>query len=122
MRENVRTDFSTVAREVGVYPETVKAHFYKKVLPTCTILHYFFPKGLDFYKQAFLRIHTDCESSFVKALEKLPCTTYVYPLERGLAVNIFHESFNDLMSVFKKLEEMSILDRYLLYIPITSAI
>lgn len=122
MKENIRTDFNSVARGTGVYPETVKAHFHKKVLPACTILHYFFPKGYDFYRQAFLRIHTKYEKSLVKALEKLPCTTYVYPLEKGMALNVFHEDSNDLMSKFKKLEEMGILDHYLLYTPISSAV
>ncbi len=122
MRENVRVDFNYVARRTGVYPETVKAHFYKKVLPACTVLHYFFPKGYDFYRQTFLRVRTEYESSFVKALERLPCTTYVYPLEEGLAVNVFHESSNDLMTVFKKLEEMRILNYYLPYVPVTSVI
>ena len=118
MRENARLEFTKVARNSDVYSSTVKDHFYRYVLPCCTVTHYFFPKGYDFYLQALLRIHTDYESSLVIALKKLPCTSYVYPLEDGIVINIFHENTNDLMAAIEKLEETGTIDRYLLYTPL----
>lgn len=118
MRENARLEFTKVARKSSVYSSTVKDHFYKYILPCCAVTHYFFPKGYDFYLKAFLRIHTKYESSFVTALEKFPCTSYVYPLEDGIAADIFHENTNDLMAAIEKLEETGIIDHYLLYTPL----
>ena len=118
MREDARREFAVVGREVGAYSTTVKTHFYEKVLPCCIVTHYFFPKGYDFYDKAFLRIHTEYEKSIVGALEKLPCTTYVFPLERGLLLNIFHESINEIMVMVQKMEEVGIIDDYLLFVPL----
>ena len=118
MRENARSEFTKVAERVDVYSSTVNDHFYRYVLPSCTVAHYFFPQGYNSYLQAFLRIYTEYEENFVTALQKLPCMSYVYPLENGLAANIFHESTNDLMAAIEKLEETGIVDRYLLYTPL----
>lgn len=112
MRENARRPFTEVAREVGVYSSTVKDHFYKYVLPHCNVAHYFFPKGYDAYMQSLCRIYTNYEQSVVNSLKRLPCTSYVYPLEKGLLVNVFHENINILMAVFGKMEEMGIIDYY----------
>jgi len=58
----------------------------------------------------------------VKALEKLRCTTYVIPLEKGLILNIFHEGANELMTAIQKIEEIGILDTYSLQVPLTYSI
>jgi len=58
----------------------------------------------------------------VKALEKLRCTTYVIPLEKGLILNIFHEGVNELMTAIQKTEEIGILDTYSLQVPLTYSI
>ncbi len=118
MRENARLEFTAVAREIGVFSSTIKDHFYKNILPCCIVTNYFFPKGYSSYLQAFLRVHTEYERSFVAALENLPCTSYVYPLEKGFVVNIFHENTNDLMAAMGKLEETGIVDYHLLYTPL----
>jgi hypothetical protein len=57
-------------------------------------------------------VHTDYEQSITTALKRLPCTSYVYPLEKGLLINIFHENINILMTLFGKLAEMGIIDTY----------
>jgi len=118
MRENARLEFTNVAKGTEVYSSTVRDHFYKNILPCCIVTHYFFPKGYDSYLQAFLRIYTKYESSFVTALGKLPCTSYIFPLENGFATIMFHESTNDVMATIEKLEETGIIDRYLLYTPL----
>ena len=81
---NVRTEYTGVAREIGVFPNTVKSRFLNKVMPPCVVANYFFPKGYDYYEQAFLRIHSRYEKDFIKILEKFPCMTYVFPLKKGL--------------------------------------
>jgi hypothetical protein len=118
---NVRTEYTAVAREIGVYPNTVKSRFLKKVIPSCVMAHYFFPKGYDYYEQAFLRIHSKYEKDFVKILERFPCTSYVFPLEKGLIINLFHERAGVLLPVIEKVEEKAFIDDYLLHIPIASA-
>ncbi|MBU7042140.1 MAG: hypothetical protein HXS47_01020 [Theionarchaea archaeon] len=92
-----------------------------KVIPSCVVAHYFFPKGYDHYEQAFLRIHSKYEKDFVKILEKFPCTTYIFPLEKGLIINLFHERAGVLLPVIEKVEEKAFIDDYLLHIPIASA-
>lgn len=120
MRGNVRIELTMVARETQVYSNTVKKHFYEKILPCCVVVNYFFPKGYDFYGQAFLRVHTKHEESIVNALKKLPCTSYVFPFEKGLALGLFHEGVKDILLVIEKMEETGIIDDYLLYSPIAS--
>jgi len=118
---NVRTEYTGVAREIGVFPNTVKSRFLNKVIPSCVVANYFFPRGYDYYEQAFLRIHSRYEKDFIKILEKFPCTSYVFPLEQGLIINLFHERARVLLPVIEKVEEKAFIDDYLLHIPIASA-
>ena len=48
----------------------------------------------------------------VTSLKRFPCTSYVYPLEKGLLINFFHEDINILMTIFGKMEEMGVIDYY----------
>ena len=119
MRENARAQFAPIGRKLGVAGYTVKSHFHKSVLPNCSVAHYFFPKGYDYYKQAFLKINTEYEKSLIEALRELPCTTYVLPLDEGLMINIFHEGVNELMTALQEIEEIGILKTYSLQVPLT---
>lgn len=112
MKEDARRPFTEVARETGVFSQTVKNHFYNHVLPWCNVAHYFFPKGYDAYMKNQIRIYTKYEQSLVHSLKRLPCTTYVYPLEKGLLIDIFHENINIVMTIFGKMEEMGVIDYY----------
>ncbi len=118
MRENVRRPFTEVARGVDVYSSTVKDHFYKHVLPRCNVAHYFFPKGYDSYMKNQIRIHTKCEKSIVDSLKCLPCTSYIYPLEKGLILTLFHENINVIMTLIEKMEENGIIEHYALFTPL----
>jgi hypothetical protein len=118
MHEDARRPFTEVARQTGVFSSTIKDHFYKHVLPCCKVAHYFFPKGYDIYMKNLIRIHTDYENSIVHALEKLPSTTYVYPLEKGLLITLFHENINIVMTIIGEMEESGIIERYALFTPL----
>ena len=122
MKENARRDFVSVGKEAGVFSNTVKRHFYNNVLPCCTVAHYFFPKGYDFYKKIFLKVHTDNEQSVVKALSKLPCTSYVFPVEDALLITLFHDDINIIMFMIKKMEETGIVKNYLLFVPVVAGL
>jgi hypothetical protein len=87
-------------------------------LPCCNIAHYFFPKGYDHYHQSLLILESDHEKGLVQAFSKLPCTTYVFPLEKEVVFGVFHERVNDLMFALKKIEEKGYLRRYLLLVPL----
>ena len=89
MGENVRTKITYVARETGVDYKTAKGHFFNVVLPSCVIAQYFYPKGYSSYLQSFMRVRSDYEAEIVSALERLPCTTYVFPLEKELVIPCF---------------------------------
>jgi len=89
------------------------------MLPCCTVGHCFFPFGYDYYDKAFLRIYSRYEKDIVRALERLPCTTHVFPLEKELILILYHESISKLMDTIQKMEEVGIIDDYLLYIPLT---
>ncbi|MBU7034121.1 MAG: hypothetical protein HXS49_02960, partial [Theionarchaea archaeon] len=58
------------------------------------------------------------EKDFVRILSKLPCTTYVFPLQEEIVLNIFHEGAVDMMFAVKKLEEKGYIDDYFLLIPL----
>ena len=118
---NGRKAFSKIAREIGVWPKTVQTHFFDRVLPCCISGHYFFPKGYDFYDKALLKVSSSYESDIVRALGRLPCTTYVFPLEKELILILFHESINEIMEMVQKMEEISVIDDYLLYVPLMHA-
>ncbi|KYK29601.1 MAG: hypothetical protein AYK19_19485 [Theionarchaea archaeon DG-70-1] len=118
MSESVRTKIAYLARETDVDYKTAKDHFFNVVLPSCVIAHYFYPKGYDFYLQSFIRIHSEYEAEIVKALEELPCTTYVFPLEKELVINLFHENQRKVINLLGKMEEKSIIDGFLLYAPL----
>ena len=118
MRENARRPFTEVSAHTDVYSSTIKDHFYKHVLPCCKVAHYFFPNGYDAYMQGFFKIQTKYEESVVRALRKLPCTTYIYPLENELLINLFHENINIVMTVIGKMEENGIIERYALFTPL----
>ncbi len=57
----------------------------------------------------------------MRALGGLPCTTHVFPLEKELILILYHESINKVMDTIQKMEEVGIIDDYLLYVPLTSA-
>ncbi len=120
MKDNVRSEFKTAAERVGVSSDTVKRHFYHYVLPYCNISHYFFPKGYDYYHKSLIITQSDYEKDLISSLRKLPCTTYVYPLEEELALILFHEGINDLMKAFQKMEEAGYVRKYLLLVPLAN--
>ena len=69
-----------VGNKLGVSWQTVKNRF-KKILPQCKTWNSFFPKGLMNYFHIFLTFATDYEVGFVKELEKLDRTTFIYKFE-----------------------------------------
>jgi len=118
MRGNIRMKFSKVAQCSKSTSKTVKSHFYKRVLPNCIIINYFFPKGFKKYKHCFLRISSEYEVGIVNALSLLPCTSYVYPVDNGIILILFHESIEMVLKMLEKMEKMAILDGYLMYNPL----
>ena len=118
MRYNLRMKFSVVAQCSKSTSKTVKSHFYKRILPNCTIINYFFPKGFKKYKHCFLRITSEYEVGIVNALALLSCTSYVYPVDNGIILILFHESIEMILKMVEKMEKMAILDGYLLFNPL----
>jgi len=112
MKHDARMPFTQVAKNLNVFSGTIKDHFYKKVLPLCNVAHYFFPLGYSNYMESYFRIHTEYEESLVKSLELLLCTSYVYPFEKGLLINIFHENISISMALLQKMEEMGLVEYY----------
>jgi hypothetical protein len=107
-----------VARETNAWPKTVQKHFFEHVLPCCTTGHYFFPRGYSYYDKALLKIRSSYERDLIKALERLPCTSYVYLFGKELIVTIFHKSMTNLIETMQKMEETGIIDAYLLFVPL----
>ena len=118
MKSDARRSFRDVGKSIGVTFDTVKKHFYESVLPYCDVAHYFFPKGYDGYHQSLIVLKSSYEKDLVRSLSTLPCTSYVYPLEKDTLLSIFNEGIIDLMRAFKKLEEAGFVDDYLLLIPL----
>jgi hypothetical protein len=121
MRLDIRRDFTKVAKDVGVTSKTVQKRFYEKVLPKCIQINYFFPRGYHNYLKAFLLVNSNYENRITSALRKLPCTTYVFPLEESLVIILFHESVTMTLEFLEKIEEKAIIDSYLLYSVLSSS-
>jgi hypothetical protein len=119
-RKNARFPLVKIAREVKSSPLTVKDHLHNVVLPACIPVNYFFPRGYDSYLKLLLQVQTQYEKSLVNALEMFPCTSFVVPLEKGLAVGVFHENINDMMAAIERLEEIGIIDGYCIYTPLNN--
>ncbi len=115
---DIRCKFTPLARALEIDYKTFKKHFYDRILPNCAVINYFFPKGQEHYKQAFLKLESKCEEDIVRSLQKLPCTTYVFPLEKSIVLGLFHESIKILMEVLEKMEEKAIIDNSLLFSPL----
>lgn len=120
MKNDVRTPFAHAANDIGVAADTVKKHFYKSVLPYCDVAHYFFPKGYDWYLQSLVIVESDHEKGLINALNLLPCTSYVYILEKGVVMTVFHEGVNDVMTALQKMEEAGYIDHHLLLVPLSN--
>jgi len=118
IKNDARLPFSKVAEKTGVFSGTIKEHFYKNILPLCNVAHYFFPQGYKSYMKTYFRIYTDYEDSIVESLKYLPCTSYVYPFEKGLLINLFHGNINIAMTLFQKMEEMGLVEHYTHYTPL----
>ncbi len=121
IKTNIREKFTVVAECSETTSVTVKKRFYSNILPNCIQINYFFPKGFQFYNPVFLKIYSDCEKSIVSALNKFPCTSYVFPLSDALVVILHYDPLDsavDIVKSFEKLEEKAIIDSFLLYFPI----
>lgn len=118
LKNNVQLPFSQVRKQTDFSSNTIKKYFYKIVLPYCNISHYFFPKGYDHYQQSFIVARSEYEKGLVDAFSKMPCTTYIYPLEEEIVLILFHESINDLMYAIRKFEEKGYIKKYLLQVPL----
>jgi len=118
MKNNVQMSFTKVAKICNFSPNTVRKYFCNEILPCCDIAHYFFPKGYDHYHKSLIIMKTDYEEHFVKSLTRLPCTSYVFPLEEEIVVIIFHDGVDDLMYSLKKLEEKGYIKYHLLLVPL----
>ncbi len=115
MKGNIRQKFTVVARGTNTTSKTVKDHFYRRILPNCIQINYFFPKGYYNYLKAFVKIDSDFENSIAEALKNLTSTNYVFPLEKNFILVLFHESSVKILEFLRKMEEMAIIDDYLLY-------
>jgi hypothetical protein len=118
MKNNVQMPFSHVAEHTDFSSVSIKRYFYKKVLPYCNISHYFFPKGYPHYQQALIMVHSNYEKGLLDAFSRMPCTSYLFPLEKEIILILFHENVNDLMSAIRKLEEKGYFEKYLLQVPL----
>ncbi|MBU7018314.1 MAG: hypothetical protein HXS44_12460 [Theionarchaea archaeon] len=118
-RSDARLKVSTVKRQTAASYNTTKKHFYDKVLPSCIIAHYFFPKGYPLHQQLVLKLNSKYEEGIVNGLQKLLCTSYIFPLEKSLFIALFHENTNFTLDIIQKLEERAIIDDYLLFNPLT---
>ncbi|MBU7026751.1 MAG: hypothetical protein HXS48_07390 [Theionarchaea archaeon] len=119
MRGNIRKPFAKVGKETNLDHKTVKKYFYETIFPCCAVNYYFFPHGFDTYRQTLLQIITDYETELVKAFEHLSCTTYIYPFEKEIWVDVFHRDCNRLMTVVQKLEEIGVVEKYKGHTPIS---
>lgn len=118
MQSNIRETWVKLAKEVDLSLYTAKKRFLSTVLPECYQANYFFPEGYDYYSKMIIRIRTKCERSFVRNLEYLPCTTYVFPLRDEITITLFHDDENGVLRALEKMKEIDAITDYLLYIPI----
>lgn len=115
MKGDVRQKFTVVARSADTTSKTVKDHFYRKIMPNCIQINYFFPKGYYNYLKAFIKIDSDYENSIAEGLKKFSTTNYVFPLEKSIVLVFFHKSIVKTLEFLEKMEKMAIIDGYLIH-------
>jgi DNA-binding Lrp family transcriptional regulator len=120
IRKDLRKPFKQIGKKIGIFSNKVKELLYDEIIPCCTIANYFFPRGYQHYDTAFMKLETEFEKSIIKKLKKLPCTTYVFPLEDSIVLIIFHEGIKDMLFLTKKIEEIGLSDDLLLSVPLAS--
>jgi DNA-binding Lrp family transcriptional regulator len=120
IRENLRKPLEQVSREIGESPYIIKKRLHQVVIPSCTIANFFFPLGYDYYDKIFLHLDSEYESSIVKALRKLPCTSYVYPLEKKMVCVLFYDEIRYVLMLTRKMEEKDLTKDILLSVPLAS--
>ena len=120
MRENLRKPIVQVSNDIGESPYIIKKKLYQVVIPSCTIANFFFPLGYRYYNKIFLLFSSEYENSITKALRKLPCTSYVYPLEKRIICILFHDSMKYILRLTKKMEEKDLAKDVLLSVPLAS--
>jgi len=115
IRGNIREKFTVIAEGANTTSKTVKDHFFRRILPHCMQINYFFPKGYGNYLKTFIKIDSEFENSIGEGLRSLSSTNYLFPLERNIVIVLFHESIVKTLRLLEKMEEMAIIDGYLLY-------
>ena len=75
-------------------------------------------RGYDYYQQLILKARSRYEASITEALQRLPCTSYIFPLEHDFLTVLFHEKTDVTLNAIQKLEEIGIIDNYLLFNPL----
>ncbi len=118
MQPNIREKYVVISRKTGVTLTTVREHFNKKILPKCVIVHQFFPKGFDKYTSMVLKIRSKYEKAISQSLEKLPCMSIVFPLEREIILFLYHDNAESILKAMQKMEEIGIVDTYHLFNPL----
>jgi DNA-binding Lrp family transcriptional regulator len=119
-RENLRKPLKQVSRETGESFYIIKKRLNQIIIPSCTIANFFFPLGYDYYRKIFLQLDSEYENSIVKALRKLPCTSYIYPLEKKFICVLFHEGIKYVLLLTRKMEEKGLAKDILLSVPLAS--
>ncbi len=120
MRENLRKPLKHVSNEIGESSYIIKKRLHQVVIPSCTIANFFFPLGYDYYDKIFMQLDSEYENCIVKALRKLPCTSYVYPLEKKIICILFYEGIKYVLMLTRKMEEKGLAKDILLSVPLAS--
>ena len=119
-RENLRRPIKQISDDVHSNAFTVKKHLLDVVVPSCTVAHFFFPRGYDYYDKIFMHMNSEYEYSISAALNKFPCTTYIYPLGEKMICIIFHDGIRNILDLTKKLEDKGLIDDLILSTPLAS--
>lgn len=120
IRENLRKPLKQVSDEIGESSYIIKRRLLQAIIPSCTVANFFFPLGYDYYDKTFLQFESKYENSIVRALRRLPCTSYIYPLEKRMICIIFHDGIKYVLVLTRKMEEMGLARDILLSVPLAS--
>ncbi len=113
--------YTKAGEKLDMHWKTVRKH-YCKILKQCKVLSCFFPLGYTGYHYIFLTFRTQYEVGLVRALKKLDRTSYLYKYNDMILLILFLPpdplSYNKASSRFRQLEEMGLIHKLRVSIPI----
>ncbi|MGD2250282.1 MAG: hypothetical protein PVF58_17925 [Candidatus Methanofastidiosia archaeon] len=110
---NLRISYAELSENIHLGWRAIKNKMKKKILPSCSVATYFFPKGQGNYQQLYVQFKTEYQKNFLEKFDYMPTTVYFMLFEnKEVGLILFPENINEIIKFFKKIEIEGIIDDF----------